>query len=400
TYANHAVLYRMNAQSNAIEQMFIRRNIPYRIVGGRKFFDRKEIRDVLAYLQVINNPTDDLRLKRIINEPKRGIGDTTVEHAREIAAMLGLSVLEVLRTADQYAPLSKRAAALMQFAGMLDGIAAENESCSLADTLDKVLARSGYVDALVAKNDFESRGRLENVEELKTTVLKYIEETDSPTLAGFLEEIALYTDLDGLSAEDDAVIMMTLHSAKGLEFPYVFIAGMEEGIFPGFRAFDTPGELEEERRLAYVGITRAKQQLYLTSAAERMFQGKTTRNRRSRFVNEIPKELLDSTDEAMRSYSFGGGDAAPVVPTTLGAPPPRHQPAPPRFGATPKPASAQPTGAPFTLKAGDRVRHYKFGEGRILSVKPMGGDNLVEIAFATVGTKRLMASYIKLEKIE
>ncbi|MEG0753559.1 MAG: 3'-5' exonuclease, partial [Angelakisella sp.] len=358
TYGDHAVLYRMNAQSGTLEQMFIRKNIPYRIIGGRKFFDRKEIRDVLAYLQVVNNTADDLRMKRIINEPKRGIGDSTVGVAQEIGAMLGISLFEVIKHAGEYAPLSKKANVLMQFAEMLEGIATEAESCSLADTLDKVLERTGYLAAMSTKNDVESQGRLENVAELKTTVLKYIEETDEPTLSGFLEEIALYTDLDGLSEKDDAVIMMTLHSAKGLEFPYVFIAGMEENIFPGQRSIGTPGEIEEERRLAYVGITRAKKRLYITSAAERMFQGRTTRNRRSRFTGEIPPALLEIDDETMRTPGPGEAPASRNGYNGRGF-----------ASAIPKPASAHPVkGEAFTLRAGDRVRHYKFGDGKLLSV--------------------------------
>ncbi|MEG1391141.1 MAG: 3'-5' exonuclease, partial [Angelakisella sp.] len=254
---------------------------------------------------------------------------------------------------------------------------------------DKVLERTGYLAAMSTKNDVESQGRLENVAELKTTVLKYIEETDEPTLSGFLEEIALYTDLDGLSEKDDAVIMMTLHSAKGLEFPYVFIAGMEENIFPGQRSIGTPGEIEEERRLAYVGITRAKKRLYITSAAERMFQGRTTRNRRSRFTGEIPPALLEIDDETMRTPGPGEAPASRNGYNGRGF-----------ASAIPKPASAHPVkGEAFTLRAGDRVRHYKFGDGKLLSVVPMGGDQMMEIAFDGGTTKKLMASYIKLEKL-
>lgn len=387
-YREHAILYRMNAQSSTLEQMFLRRSIPYRIIGGHKFFERKEIKDVLAYLQVINNTADDLRLKRIINEPKRGIGDATIALTQEISTMLKISLFDVLKGADQYPPLSKKAVPLQKFAGMITDIATEGESCSLADTLDSVLARSGYLATLTEKHDIETQGRLENVQELKTTILKYIEETEEPTLSGFLEEIALYTELDGLSNDEDAVVLMTLHSAKGLEFPYVFIAGMEENMFPGMRSATSPAEMEEERRLAYVGITRAKKQLYLTSAAERMFQGRTARNRRSRFVGEIPPELVDTLDEMVRPDGETGDQAAQTNPRMN------------RFGGIPKPASAMPVaGEAFDMNAGDRVRHYKFGEGKILSVQAMGGDHMMEIAFDSGTTKRLMASYIKLEKL-
>ena len=388
-YGDHAVLYRMNAQSGTLEQSFIRQDIPYRIVGGLKFFERKEIKDVLAYLNVIDNPDDALRLRRIINEPKRGIGDATVAAAVEIAATLGISVFDVISTADQYAPLSKKAGALLDFARMMQGLMDAAAEVPLGDLLDMTLDRTGYTAALAAKKDFESQGRLENVEELRTTVLKYIEETEEPSLSGFLEEIALYTDLDGLEDGEDAVVLMTLHSAKGLEFPYVFIAGMEEGLFPGQQAVYEPKEIEEERRLAYVGITRAKKKLYLTSAAERMLFGRTTRNRRSRFEGEIPSELTDQQDDALRSWQKAGA-AASAAP---GGRPTSRTVTPPR------PMAPKSAAEPFSLRAGDRVSHRVFGEGMVLSVTPMGGDHLVEIAFDKVGTKRIMATFAKLTKI-
>ena len=380
-YGDHAVLYRMNAQSGTLEQSFIRQDIPYRIVGGLKFFDRKEIKDVLAYLSVINNPSDTLRLKRIINEPKRGIGDATVSTAVEIAETLGQTVFEVISEADQYAPLSKKAAALRGFAAVMRDLIEAAEEEDLATLLDMTLEHTGYTAALAAKKDFESQGRLENVEELRTTVAKYVEETEDPSLSGFLEEIALYTDLDKLEEGDDAVIMMTMHSAKGLEFPYVFIPGMEEGIFPGMQSITDPKEIEEERRLAYVGITRAKKKLYLTSAAERMLFGRTTRNRRSRFIQEIPKELADFQDDTARQWQN------------------THTRPQPAAVAPPRPIAPKEPAAPFTIKAGDRVGHRVFGEGMVISVTPMGGDHMVEIAFDKVGTKRIMATFAKLTKL-
>ena len=383
-YGDHAVLYRMNAQSGTLEQSFIRQDIPYRIVGGLKFFDRKEVKDVLAYLSVVDNPADTLRLRRIINEPKRGIGEATMAAAGEIADTLGITVFDVIAEADQYAPLSKKAGALLEFARMMQELMDAADEVPLGDLLDLVLERTGYTAALAAKKDFESQGRLENVEELRTTVLKYIEETEAPSLSGFLEEIALYTDLDGLEEGEDAVVMMTLHSAKGLEFPYVFIAGMEEGIFPGQQAAFEPKEIEEERRLAYVGITRAKKKLYLTSAAQRMLFGRTNRNRRSRFEGEIPRELTDCQDDSLHSWQQPAGAGRGAAKTV----------APPKPMAAPKTA-----GEPFTLRAGDRVSHRVFGEGMVLSVTPMGGDHLVEIAFDKVGTKRIMATFAKLTKL-
>ena len=393
-YSDHAILYRMNALSGTLEQMFIRQGLPYRIIGGLKFFDRKEVKDVLAYLAVINNPEDTLRLRRIINEPKRGIGEATLNTAQQVSDTIGQSMYRTLQTAEEYAPLSAKAKALMAFTAMLDGIAEQVDEVPLIETLEAVLEQSGYVKALEAKNDMESRGRLENIGELKTTVLKYMAETEQPTLSGFLEEIALYTDLDNLSEDDDKVVLMTLHSAKGLEFPYVFITGMEEGIFPGQQALFEPGELEEERRLAYVGITRAKKELYLTGAAQRMLFGRTTRNRPSRFISEIPAELLKIEDETERFGSYftgerpdGGYIRQPARPAQSGGRP--VPPPPPR----PRPAEE-----PFTLKVGDRVLHNTFGEGSILKIEPMGNDHLLTIHFDKVGSKRLMATYARLQK--
>ena len=385
-YGDHAILYRMNAQSNSIEQAFIRWGIPYRVVGGVRFFERKEIKDVLAYLSVLDNPDDTLRLRRIINEPKRGIGEATVNTAAEIGETLGISLFEVLATAGEYAPLGKKAAALEAFAAMINGLRERAGNEPLADTLAALLEESGYVRALEQKNDFESRGRLENVEELMTTVIKYTQETESPTLSGFLEEIALYTDLDGYDSGDDAVVMMTLHSAKGLEFPVVFIAGAEEGIFPGMNAMMNPGEIEEERRLAYVGITRAKERLYFTTAAQRMLFGRTTRNRASRFVGEVPGELLEVQDDTIRSYT-----AAVSRPAA---------PAGKRAAAPKRPLAQSNAPAVFDLTVGERVNHRVFGVGTILTITPMGGDHLVEVAFDKVGTKRIMATFAKLERVK
>ena len=404
-YSDHAILYRMNALSSTLEQMFIRQGIPYRIIGGLKFFDRKEVKDILAYLAVLNNSDDSLRLRRIINEPKRGIGEATMNTAQQVAESLGQSLYRTLQTAEEYAPLSGKSRALMEFTAMMDGIAESVDEVPLIETLEQVLDQSGYVRALEAKNDMESRGRLENIGELKTTILKYMEETEEPSLSGFLEEIALYTDLDNLSEDDDKVVLMTLHSAKGLEFPYVFITGLEEGIFPGQQAIYEPTELEEERRLAYVGITRAKRELYLTGAAQRMLFGRTTRNRPSRFVGEIPGELMKTEDETERfgSYHSGYGErtgygsgygarqTSVYRPNKLGSSP---APAP----AAPRPRPAVPAAEPFTLKTGDRVYHKTFGEGSILKIEPMGGDHLLTIHFDKVGAKRLMATFARLEK--
>ncbi len=395
TYNSHAILYRMNSQSNTIEQMFIQRGIPYKIIGGRKFFDRKEIKDILAYMQLVNNNTDNLRLTRIVNEPKRGLGDATIDTVEEISNMLGLSMLEVMLNANEYAPLSKKANGLIAFAQMIKDISNETDSSTVLDIFEMILEKSGYVTALKQKNDFESQGRLENIDELRNTIVKYIEETEDPTLSGFLEEIALYTELDGLSEDDDAVTMMTLHSAKGLEFPYVFIAGMEENIFPGQRSIVSLSELEEERRLAYVGITRAKKQLFITTAQQRMLNGRTTRNPISRFANDIPKEILDIKSDnqydSMGSYGGYSGYGSGRISTPTYTIPTAQKPI-----SKPQP-KATPKAEPFSFKAGDRIHHKTFGNGKIMSVTPMGTDNMVEIAFDTGATKRLMTSYIKLE---
>jgi len=401
-YRDNAVLYRMNAQSGTIEQTFIRRGIPYVIVGGHKFFDRKEIKDVLAYLSVVNNPDDALRLRRIINEPKRGIGEKTVETAQEIAETLGLSLLEVLRTAEQYVPLSKKSGALMQFAGMIDSLAEMAQERPLIDTYREMLEKSGYTLDLLAKNDMESRGRLENIAELETTILKYCEETVEPSLSGFLEEIALYTELDDFDEADDKVVMMTLHSAKGLEFSRVFIAGMEEGIFPGEMSIIEPGEIEEERRLAYVGITRAKKKLFLTCAQTRMLYGRTGRNQPSRFVKEIPAELVKTTREnsGYASGSFYGGAYGTSHPApNYSAAGNSRGPLKGKAVQTEYASSVGSSSVSDSIKQGSKVKHRIFGEGVVTKVTPMGGDRMLEIAFENHGTKRIMETYAKLEKV-
>ena len=304
----HAILYRMNAQSNQLEVAFKRNGIPYRVIGGTRFFDRAEVKDMLAYLCVISNHQDDLRLSRIINNPPRGIGSTTVERARAIAAEEGLSLWEVIADPAPYPELQKAAAKLGQFTAMLEALTALSRTMDLPAFYDEVVARSGYEAMLTAKNDVENRTRLENVRELSTSIQGYIENAEGqPTLAGFLDEIALYTDLDNHDPNEDAVVMMTMHAAKGLEFPVVFVVGMEEGIFPGVRSIGDPEEMEEERRLCYVAMTRAKERLYLTCAGQRMLFGRTSSNRPSRFAGEIPPELLEQSGRSYlsRDTSYG-----------------------------------------------------------------------------------------------
>ncbi|MGI5893022.1 MAG: ATP-dependent helicase [Candidatus Merdivicinus sp.] len=387
-YGDHAVLYRMNAQSGVIEQYFIKAGIPYRLFGGTKFFERKEIKDLVAYLSILNNPSDIIRLRRIINEPKRAIGDATIAAVEEISAQSGQPVFEVLRNAGDYTVLSRKAPALMGFAQMIEDLREEALVQPLDILLEDLMDKTGYRSMLNSQGE-EGKNRLENVGELKSTLIKYEQQNPEGDLSGFLEEIALYTDLDSMNEAEDCVVLMTMHSSKGLEFPVVFLPGMEDGIFPSVRVIYDPVELEEERRLAYVGITRAKQKLYLTHAASRMVFGTTNRNRLSRFVEEIPADNLERKDDTISEFRPFG-----KLQRRVPEPPPTYQPN--LAGASrPKQAAA----AAISFRPGDRVRHKVFGEGTVLSITPMGNDNLVETAFDRVGTKKIMANFAKLQKI-
>lgn len=388
-YGDHAVLYRMNAQSSTLERYFIRNAIPYRIIGGHKFFERKEIKDMIAYLSVINNPSDTVRLKRILNEPKRGIGDATVQAAEAAAQWQGIPLFEVLRGADTYPALARKAASLQNFTKMISELAYAAEQEDMETLLDMLLDQTGY-RAMLQSQGPEGEGRLENVEELKSTMARYEEENgDDTSLSGFLEEVSLYTDLDSWNESDDNVILMTLHSAKGLEFPYVFIVGLEEGIFPSRNVFNFPKELEEERRLAYVGITRAKKQLYLFNASSRMLFGSTTRNSPSRFLDEIPTELVDRKDSTYSSYLSGG------AASSFGGSKPSGRPAP-ASASVGRRIHAEP--AVIDYQVGDLVQHKVFGAGMVISMTKMSNDTLVEVAFDKVGTKKIMANFAKLTK--
>ena len=368
-----AVLYRMNAQSNRLEFAFKRNAIPYRVVGGMRFFDRAEIKDMLAYLAVILSPADDLRLARIINVPGRGIGERTIETARSIAAREGRSLSEIVSRANEFEELKRAAPKLIQFSDLLSELRAKSAELPVDLLYDLVLEATGYEKALRDKGGDENLARLENIAELKTNILGYMKESGDDTLAGFLDQVALYTDIDGYNADDDCAVMMTMHSAKGLEFPVVFLVGMEEGLFPGTRSIGDPDEMEEERRLCYVALTRAKRELYLTNARQRMIFGHTTMNKPSRFTEEIPEADIERTGHSeLREREW--------KPRTRRAPEPRAHAVAPE-----KPAPAAPG---FSL--GDRIRHTAFGEGEIVKLTPMGGDALVEIAFEGGVTKRLM----------
>lgn len=393
-FSDFAILYRMNAQSNSIEQALSRSGIPHRVIGGRRFYDREEIRDMVAYLQVINNPHDDVRLGRIINVPKRGIGATTLEKASEIAAGLGESIYSVIKDADVYPQLSRAATKLKSFVALIDGLmeAEQSGDYSLAELYNLILEHTDYEKYLKTEKD-NPDVRIENIEELSSNIIKFEEDyAEEASLSNFLEEISLQTDIDNYDAEADSSVMMTLHSAKGLEFPVVFIAGLEEGVFPSIATMMNPDELNEERRLAYVGITRAKEKLYITKAKSRMLMGHTSYNKVSRFVNEIPPELLNYTGEK-KTFASTNGFSASSSHISIGA---GSKFTPNKsFNTFTKPAVKSGT----VYKKGDCVFHKVFGKGMIVKTEKMGNDTMLEVAFDKAGTKTLMANFSKMEKI-
>ena len=383
SWGDNAVLYRMNAQSHQLEQAFKRNGIPYRIFGGTGFFDRAEVKDMLAYLCVIASPNDDLRLSRIINNPPRGIGDKSVETAMNIAAQNEISLFSVISNADAYPELSRASMRMRIFANMINELIAGSKELAPDLLYDLLLEKTGYLRMLEEKNTVEDSARAENVKELKTSILNYKNETFDATLEGYLADVALYTDMDNYDKDQDCVVMMTMHSAKGLEFTNVFLIGAEEGIFPGIKAIGEPDEMEEERRLCYVAITRAKKKLCISCARQRMLFGKTTANRVSRFVDEIPSEDIEKRN-IPQGYAFS--DKSPFqseFATRSG------------IRAKSKPVSAPVQSAPKSAPSpsfsmGDRVRHRAFGDGQIIKMTPMGNDQLIEISFDSGITKKLM----------
>ena len=444
TYRDFAVLYRTNAQSNSLEKAFARSAVPYRVLGGTRFSDRKEIRDAVAYLQVISNRDDNLRLWRIINEPRRKLGAKTLDAIAAIAEEQGCSRFSVIENASRYTALDRSRATLESFADLINGLAKDAETMRLDVLFDRMLDLSGYRQMWVDAGPEEAE-RLENLEEFKSGILEYMEENESPTLTGFLEETALVADVDRYDETADAVVLMTVHSAKGLEFPIVLLPGMEEGLFPGMQTV-TGGnaEIEEERRLAYVAITRAKRELYILHTRSRLLYGQTMYNPLSRFIAEIPESLLEQVSRtsearygesrygaygargaeaapsqrrtyysdreegsAYSSYGSGGGRSAYSQSGTYGNGGGRH--AYSQNGGKSSFGGGVTVGKPLqkvaksgvreTLSAGDRVLHPTFGEGDILSAKPMGADVLYEVAFDRVGTKKLMGTYAKLRKL-
>ncbi len=412
-FSDNAILYRKNSQSRSIENHLARSGIPYRIIGGFRFYDRKEVKDILAYLQLINNHSDDIRLKRIINEPKRGIGEKTVSDAATIASGIGESLFTVMCNASEHYMISGRAAALGRFCELINGLTEAYEGgLTVTELCERVIKESGYEAALIAEGE-EGRERLENIRELVNSIRQYELENETPTLSGFLEEVSLISDIDKYDAEADAVVMMTVHSAKGLEFENVYIVGAEEGIFPGTQSiYEGREELEEERRLAYVALTRAKKKLCITNAYTRFEFGQTARNLPSRFIAEIPSELCRVSSKGTAIGSFGatvrfseggrsyagsgtldrGGYRATALHGAGGS------------GHTSKGVERSGLGAaqrsvPVSFSAGERIRHKIFGDGLILSAEPMGNDTLLKISFDTVGEKKIMANFAKLEKI-
>jgi len=388
-YSDNAVLYRMNAQSNSIERMLVKCGIPYRVYGGMRFYDRKEIKDVTSYLSFINNHHDMLRFRRIINEPKRGIGDSTLAMIEDISRDLKISPFEVLKNCEEYAPLAKKVTALKNAYSLFELLTEKSEELPLDEFLDLLLDKTGYLESLKALENADVK--IENVQELRTSMVQYMEQADEPSLGGFLEEVALYTEADRDDGSDDKVTLMTVHSAKGLEYNNIFVVGMDDGIFPSSRSFDSEEDMEEERRLAYVAITRAKKRLYLTNASQRMLFGQTQRNITSRFMREIGSELIEKHDNAAAMRSKLAEDDKSVTEV-------RSATLQQQLARNKKSANSAPKEA-VTYTAGEKVSHSIFGEGTIISVKPMSNDSMLEIAFDKVGTKKIMANYAKLKKL-
>ncbi|MBR2894218.1 MAG: UvrD-helicase domain-containing protein [Oscillospiraceae bacterium] len=395
-WRDSAILYRMNAQSNALEMALERNGIPYKVYGGLKFFDRAEVKDMLAYLCVINNPSDDLRLRRIVNVPVRGIGATTIEKVQTTASIEEKSMYQMMKEAGRFPAFKNAAGKLTAFVDLIEELREREKCMELPDFYELVCEKTGYIDALKEKKDMESRSRIENVRELRSSLVGFLDSDPADrSLAGFLDTVALYTDLDSAEAGDNAVSLMTVHSAKGLEFPFVYVVGMDEGMFPGGRAAAESEEMEEERRLCYVAMTRARERLTMTTARQRMLYGRTSNNTPSRFLKEVPEEnssWVGRVDHQVRrsewddSQGMGGSTSRSfyeIPKTARTASRPVQRPA---VGFT----AEQKSNTQLSVQKGDMIRHRSFGEGMVLSVRPMGGDAMIEVAFEQVGTKKLM----------
>ena len=410
-YSDFAILYRMNTQSRAIEEILVREDIPYRIIGGLKFYERKEIKDIIAYLRLIYNTSDNLSLIRIINEPKRGIGKTSIENIQKISEQTGISMYEIIKNAEQYG-LNREFANSRDFIQTIEELRGISDKIEISELIKETLNKTGYTKALETENTQEAENRIENLEEFLTVAIEFEEQTADVTLGDFLETITLSSDIDNLEEEQEAVTLMTLHSAKGLEFPVVFLVGMEEGIFPGYKSIGEPKELEEERRLCYVGITRAKNNLFLTCAKRRTIFGSTSYNGMSRFIEEIPKNCIEGLEEIKdkkdifkdTSYTWGYGGKVVTKKLEKDEVPQKTKEANYSFRTAESFLnSIRNTNENLDLsiyKAGKRVYHKKFGEGKINYVEQENDDLKVDITFDKVGHKRLMAKFAGLKIID
>ena len=426
-YSDFAVLYRMNTQSRSIEDILRRENIPYKIIGGQKFYERKEIKDIIAYLRLIQNPNDNLSLIRIINEPKRGIGKTSLENIEKLAKDNSTSMYEVIKHSEQFG-LNRVFLNSREFIDTMEYLISKKEELTISELIKQTLKRSGYTKALELENTVEAENRIANLDEFLTVAIEFEEEAAENKLSDFLEGITLSSDLDNADTAEESVTLMTLHSAKGLEFPVVFLVGMEEGIFPGFKCIGEPKELEEERRLCYVGVTRAKENLFLTCARQRTMFGSTTCNSVSRFLNEIPKDLLEGYDEAFgqkrksdifedssfkwrygSNNVFGNSSSGKVTTYKLNEDTDSSykKNETPAFSFKSAESFLQSIAKPVNkanvdlskYEEGQRVYHKKFGEGTISKLEPEGEDLKVDIDFDKAGHKRLMAKFAGLEII-
>ncbi len=404
-YNDFAILYRTNAQTRAFEENL---TCPYRILAGLRFYDRREIKDILAYLRVLFNPFDDVNLTRIINVPKRGIGDTTVSKIQAYSNSLGKSMYEIITDPEYEQTLGRAAAKIREFASMIEELIAIKDTVPVAELIDEMLVKTGYSAAILAEAPDEAQSRIENIEEFRSKALEYQDNVENPTFEGFLDNISLVSDVDNLDSEQDAVVLMTLHSAKGLEFPVVFMCGMEKGLFPSAMSEMEQGGMEEERRLCYVGITRARQKLYITAAKYRTLYGTTSLQLLSPFIDEVPDELFEDASQKqsfiaknnVSQYSYGQSSQVHNSKGTFGTPSQRMSVGSIMDKYSMVTASSlKNSQSDFDLKRGDRVHHRKFGDGMIVSVTPSSGDHLVEILFDNVGTKNLIASIAKLKKL-
>lgn len=389
-FRDFAILYRINAQSRVLEDEMMKQGIAYKIFGGQRFYDRKEIKDIIAYLRLILNPSDDIALKRIINVPKRGIGNTTVDNAESLASARNCSMFTVISSAGEFSELQRAAAKLGGFVDMMNSLRALAESKSVSELMEEVIGKSGILDELKLEETVEAQTRIENIKELISGALEFEAQSEEKGLEAYLANVSLVSDIDSFEGEKDYIALMTLHSAKGLEFPVVFMPGMEEGVFPGFRSMGDDNELEEERRLCYVGMTRARERLFMTNTFSRTLFGNTTYNKASRFIKEIPSEFLDEQRKPEKKQdSFTGW---------------RDRPSTAVFGSEAAPASylttapQKPVGE-FNLKVGDNVVHKKFGVGKITLVEKENDDYKLEIQFKNSGMKRLMAAFANLTKL-